>query len=258
MYTDNIIHLAADAGKIMLENGGETYRVEQTISMICNSFDIPHVDIFITPTVIIISITNKNYETISVVRKLSGSTVNLKKVALISDLSRKICSKKIPLSMDDIKSELKYIDNLPAYSKDTVLFASIFTAGFFCLLFGGSLRDFFVSSLIGLLIGLIGRFCTKYNINNFFNNVCGGFIASSIAVIANHFNPLFNVDTIIIGAIMLLVPGLLITNAIRDTLAGDLLSGISRSIEALIIAISISIGTAIGFKLCYTILGGNL
>ncbi|WP_061993968.1 threonine/serine exporter family protein [Clostridium sp. ATCC 25772] len=256
MYTDNIIHIAADAGKIMLENGGETYRVEQTISMICQAFGFKDVENFVTPTVIVLSITNKNSETITTVRRLKNRTVNLKKVALINDLSRNLYTNT--LSMDDIKKELHYINNIPAYSSDASLISSTLTAGFFTLLFGGNLKDFFISCFIGLLITFIARLFDKYEVNNFFSNVCGGLISSSIAVIINHINPSFNVDTIIIGSIMLLVPGLVITNAIRDTLSGDLLSGISRSVEALIIAASIAIGTAIGFKVWIFILGGTL
>ncbi|GAA0114461.1 threonine/serine exporter family protein [Clostridium senegalense] len=255
MDTDNIIHIAADAGKLMLENGGETYRVEQTISTICKTFEIHNVNSFITPTTIVISI-NNNGETVSTVRRLTGTTVNLKKVSLVADLSERISNKSIPTS--EIERELRYISTLPPYRDDTVLISSMFAAGFFALLFGGAFRDFFISFFIGMLITLSGRIFKKYNVNSFFTNVCGGFIASSIAVIAHHFNPNFNIDKIIIGAIMLLVPGLLVTNAIRDTLNGDLISGISRAVEALIIAVSIAIGTAIGFKLFIFILGGTL
>jgi len=59
MITDNIVNLAAEAGKIMLENGGETYRVEQTISMICSSYNIKTTESFVSPTIIMTSINNK-------------------------------------------------------------------------------------------------------------------------------------------------------------------------------------------------------
>ncbi|MGL4730806.1 MAG: threonine/serine exporter family protein [Clostridium sp.] len=256
MYIDNIIHIAADAGKIMLENGGETYRVEQTIYMICKAFGVKNINNFVTPSFIVLSITNENSETITTVRRLTTRTVNLKKVALINDLSRSIYRKS--LSMDDIRKELKYIDSTPKYSDNTVLITSAFAAGFFTLLFGGNVKDFFVSCFIGALITLIGRLFDKYEVNSFFSNVCGGLMASSIAVVIHHINPAFDTNNIIIGSIMLLVPGMVITNAIRDTLAGDLISGISRSVEALIIAASIAVGTAIGFKLWIFILGGTL
>ncbi|WP_461612257.1 threonine/serine exporter family protein [Clostridium sp. Marseille-QA1073] len=256
MYTDNIVHIAADAGKIILENGGETYRVEETISKICEAYNIKTVENFVTPTIIVISIINENSETITVVRRIKYRTVDLKKVSLVNDLSRSVYTKA--LSMDDIRNELKYIDTLPRYSDEMTTFMSGLSAGFFTLLFGGAIRDFIVSVFIGIVISLIIRLFNKYQVNSFFSNVCGGLLAASVAIVISHFYPSFNVDTIIIGSIMLLVPGLVITNAIRDTLAGDLLSGISRSVEALMIAAGIAIGTTIGFKIWLYILGGAL
>lgn len=256
MYTDNIIDIAADAGKIMLENGAETYRVEQTLSMICKAYDVKNVENFVTPSFLVLSITNDNKKTITTVRRVTNRTVNLKKVSLVNNLSRSLYLND--LSMDDIRKELHYINTLPRYGENITLFSSAISAGAFTLLFGGALRDFVIAFIIGFIITLVARLFDKHEVNSFFSNVCCGAIVSMIAVLVNHINPEFNKDTIIIGSIMLLVPGLVITNAIRDTLSGDLLSGISRSIEAIIIAASIAIGTALGFKIMVFILGGVL
>lgn len=72
MYNDEIVHIAAEAGKIMLENGGETYRVEQTIAMICNAYNIKTTESFVTPTVVMISITNAMGETNTVIRRVTS------------------------------------------------------------------------------------------------------------------------------------------------------------------------------------------
>ena len=101
MYIDDIIHIAAEAGKIILENGGETYRVEQTITMICSSYGIPRTESFVTPTGIMISITNSEHLTVSLIRRINIRTVNLRKVAMINNLSRLLVSN--PLSIVDIK-----------------------------------------------------------------------------------------------------------------------------------------------------------
>ncbi|MGK0466739.1 threonine/serine exporter family protein, partial [Clostridium sp.] len=85
MHIDDIIHVAAEAGKIILENGGETYRVEQTIIMICKSYGIPLTESFVTPTGIMVSITNSENQTISLVKRINTRTVNLRKVSLINN-----------------------------------------------------------------------------------------------------------------------------------------------------------------------------
>lgn len=48
---------------------------------------------------------------------------------------------------------------------------------------------------------------------------------------------------------MLVVPGIAIVNAIRDIIAGDLVSGNARLTEACMIAAGLSIGTAFGVVL---------
>jgi uncharacterized membrane protein YjjP (DUF1212 family) len=254
VYNDEIVHIAAEAGKIMLENGGETYRVEQTIAMICNAYNIKTTESFVTPTVVMISITNAMGETNTVIRRVTSRTVDLEKVAAINNLSRSLYSK--PLLMKDLKDEVKNIENHQRYGDKISIIAAGITTAFFTLLFGGNIRDFTISFIAGILIRILSNFLNKLDVNSFFINVLGGALAAVIALVAGTFFIGFNVDKIIIGSIMLLVPGLAITNGIRDTISGDLLSGLSRSLEALMIAGAIAAGTGIVFKIWIYIFGG--
>jgi len=256
MHIDDIIHVATDAGKIILENGGETYRVEQTITMICKSYGIPHTESFVTPTGIMVSITNSQNKTISLVRRINNRTVNLRKVEMINDLSRKIMSR--PISTDDMRKEIEFINNIPPYSQITTTFFAAGSSGFFTLLFGGNYKDFFVAFIIGALINYLGGYLDKLDVNGFLKNMLGGALAATMAIIAASLGLVGNMDTIIIGSIMILVPGISITNAIRDTIAGDLVSGVSRSVEALFVAIAIAAGTSIAFKIWVLLFGGGL
>ncbi|MFU0823690.1 threonine/serine exporter family protein [Clostridium sp.] len=252
--TDRVIHLAAEAGRIILQSGGETYRVEETILRICYAFNVKKADSFVTPTGIMISVTDKDGETISLVKRISSRTVNLEKISQVNDLSRALGNKS--LSLDYVEQRLEEIDKAPGYSDKILILASALSAGFFTLLFGGSLRDFFVSLLIGVVVKLLSLALNNIRINEFFINSLGGAVASLIALISVYLGIGQNEDKIIIGSIMLLVPGLIITNAIRDTIAGDLVSGISRAVEATFIAIAIAIGSGTVIKLWFTYLGG--
>lgn len=256
MHIDDIIHVAAEAGKIILENGGETYRVEQTISMICKSYGIPVTESFVMPTGIMVSITNSENRTISLVKRINTRTVNLRKVSMINNLSREIVLK--PLSMADMRKQIAYIDSIPPYSQSTTTFFAALCSGSFTLLFGGNYKDFLVSLLIGALINFLSGTLDKLEVNGFIKNMFGGALAALIALIAASLNFAGNMDTIIIGSIMILVPGISITNAIRDTIAGDLVSGLSRSIDALFTAMAIAAGTSIVFKVWVLFSGGAL
>jgi uncharacterized membrane protein YjjP (DUF1212 family) len=254
MDINSVIHLAADAGKIILESGGETYRVEETIIRICNAYGLQYADSFVTPTGIIISASDSDGKTISLVKRIKVRTVDLEKISRVNDLSRNI--KLQNLSVDFVLDELAKISNTPRYNLKITLFFSAIAASFFTLLFGGNVYDFIVSFFIGVIIKSISIVLNNIGINEFFINALGGSIAALLALISVNFQLAFNLDKIIIGSIMLLVPGLAITNAIRDTIAGDLVAGISRALEAFLIAVAIAVGSGVTVKLWFNYFGG--
>ncbi|KEI03834.1 threonine/serine exporter family protein [Clostridium botulinum] len=247
--SDKILYLATEAGRIILQNGGETYRVEETMNKICYGLNVQKADSFVTPTGIMLSITDETGKTISLIRKITNRSINLEKVSEINALSRTIVTDSP--SLNYVEKRLNEIDNSCGYNKKILILSASFSAGFFTLLFGGTFRDFFVSLFIGATIKFICIILNSIKINEFFINSLGGAIASLLAIISINLNIGKNEDKIIIGSIMLLVPGLVITNAIRDTLAGDLVSGISRTVEAFFIAIAIATGSGIIIKLWF-------
>ena len=85
--------------------------------------------------------------------------------------------------------------------------------------------------------------------NSFFINIVDGIIASTVAVAAAQLALTGNMNTIIIGSIMTLVSGLAITNSIRDVIAGDYLSGLTKGVEVLLIGAGIAAGVAVPLSL---------
>lgn len=241
-----MLHVSAHAGKIVLESGGETYRVEDTIVRICKSYGEDKIESFVTPTGFMVSITDEYGNSTSLVKRITSRTVDLEKIYLVNDLSRSIKTKG--LSFTELEDGLNKIDNIKRYDKGLVILFSACSAAFFTLLFGGDIRDFAASFFIGALIKIAEILLNNINVNEFFINISGGALAAFLALICVHFNIAYHIDKIIIGSIMLLVPGLAITNAIRDTISGDLVSGISRAVEAFLIAIAIAAGTGIVLK----------
>ena len=254
MDVHKILHIATEAGRIILENGGETYRVEETIFRICTAFNVKDCDSFVTPTGIMVSITDNFGQTISLVKRVKGRTVNLEKISKVNDLSRNIRTKG--LTADEVKDALILINNEKRYGMKTTVFFAALSAAFFTLLFGGDINDFCVSFFIGIIIKFSSNFFGKYKINEFFINTFGGAITALIALLSISMGIGHNLDTIIIGSIMLLVPGLAITNALRDTIAGDLLSALARALEAFLIAVGIATGTGVVMKFWFTYIGG--
>lgn len=256
MNTNKIAHLALEAGRIILESGGETYRVEETILKICDAYDLKIADSFVMPTGIMISVTDCSDHTISLVKRIKYRTIDLEKIAQVNDLSRRVGVEKY--SIEVLQSKINEINNLDRYNLPlTLFFASIVSFGF-TLLFGGSMLDAAISFMIGPLIKFFVIKLSSININDFFINVLGAAALSFLALVSTYLPLHINVNNVIIGTIMLLVPGMAITNAIKDTLGGDLIAGATRAVEAFLIAIGIAVGSGIIFKVWFTITGGTI
>ncbi|WP_455819132.1 threonine/serine exporter family protein [Clostridium butyricum] len=240
MDLNKLLNISTLAGKIMLESGAETYRVEETIVRIGLSFGVDDAESFVTPTGIITSLT-KDSTTVTLVRRITSRGVDLNKIDLINNLSRQVQAQS--MTIDELNTELINISQSDRYSAALTLFSSCAAAGCFALMFGGNIKDFFVAFIIGACIKIVSTVCQKLDINSFFINSLGGGLCAILAIILMKLNICANLDKTIIGSIMLLVPGLTITNAIRDTIAGDLLSGITKAAEAFLVAISIAVGT---------------
>lgn len=241
MNMDELLHVATYAGKIMLESGCETHRAEDIILRICTLYGAEEAESFVTTTGIMVSIC-KEGKTYSLIRRVSRRTIDLNKIDEVNSLSRIIQTE--PLDLNVLNNQLKLIDTVSdRYSDLTTLLISAAAAFCFALLSKGKLNDAIAAFFVGFLIKLYGLKFTNSSTNQFFNNLISAGLATLFTIIFYELNFIQEVDKTIIGSIMLLVPGLAITNAIRDTIHGDLLAGITRATEAFLIAVSIAVGT---------------
>lgn len=253
MDINKILHVATFAGQIILESGGETYRVEETICRICYAYGICYADSFVTPTGIMVSVSDESHYTNTLVKRVTSRTIDLQKIHLVNELSRELTNQKY--SVDEVHNKLIEIANTERYSfKSTIFFSALSAAGFTAL-FDGKLMDCIGAFLVGIAIKLFTTQASNFNINSFFINSIGGAIAALLSLIFYDVGLGTNVNLMIIGSIMLLVPGLAITNAIRDTIAGDLVSGLTRGAEAFLVAISIAVGTGFILSIWISIKG---
>ena len=252
MNINKLLKFSSDAGKLMLQSGGETYRVEETVSRICQSFNVDEVEVFASPTAVIISIVY-NGEIHSIVKRINSRGIDLNMVHNINSLSREIYEHR--LSIDVCEKRLKDIYKSNSYSSTKTLFFAGVATSTFTVLFDGGVREFLCAFFIGILTKLISINLEKSNLNDFFINIiCGGLVATS-SIVCLHFGIIKELNKLIAGSIMLLVPGLALTNSIRDLLEGQLVSGLTRAAEAFFIGLSAAIGTG-SILLIYLRLGG--
>lgn len=247
--------LAIKAGEIMMKSGGEIYRVEDVITHICRACSIHHVEVFITTTGIFASIGSggEDGDIKTYLKAIPERSTDLQKISDVNALSRKFCSGQI--DVEDALKELKQIETRKAYSLPLQLLGASIVSSTFCSIFGGSLRDSIAAIAVGFLTYLfsvmVGKLRAGYFINDFF--CCA--LASFLALAAQALHLADNCDYIIIGTLMLFVPGAAITNALRDFLRGDMISGLSRSAEAFSIAIALVSGAGFMIKI-WSYIGG--
>lgn len=250
-----VLILALHAGELMMKSGAEIYRVEDTITRICNACKIPYVEVFATPTGIFLSLDegSEDSDMHTFIKRIKGSSIDLEKISQINHFSREFTS--TDLSIDAGLSILKDISNIKPYPLLLRIFGAALVSSFFALIFQGTLKDFFCASFAGASSYALSVLLNKIETNLFIRGFCCCGVATLIALGLFSIGLGSNLNSVIIGSIMIFLPGVALTNAVRDTLAGDMLSGSSKGIEAAIIAISIAAGVGFAIKL-WTLLGG--
>lgn len=255
MNAHKLLEVATYAGQILLESGAETYRVEETIGKIALAFGVKDTESFATPTGIIVSCTYKG-ELHSIVKRIKSRGIDLNKIDKINDLSRKIQNN--PMDLEELHITLERINKGQTYTEIHRYISSALIAGAFAVVYGGSIHDFFPALIVGCGINYVTLNLKALNLNTFFINCVGGAFAATIAILLSYIDITSNINETIIGSIMLLVPGVAITNAARDIIAGDILAGLTRASEAFLIAVSIAVGTGFVISIWINFLGGTL
>lgn len=249
-----ILTLAIRAGTIMMKSGAELYRVEDTIERICKACGIDHVDVFALPTGIFVSTDNEDASnTVTNIRRIRSSETDLNRISKVNQFSRTFTTTGMTVEegmkiLDDIEHSRPYPFWLRA------LAAAVVTACF-STIFGGGPLDFCVTLLVGVLCYMLSRFLEKYEINFFIRGFCCCALAAFCALLAAASIEGVRYAPVITGCLMLFVPGVAITNSIRDFLSGNMLSGVARLTEACIIGVSLAAGAGVVIKLWY-MLGG--
>ncbi|NLJ78413.1 MAG: threonine/serine exporter family protein [Tissierellia bacterium] len=235
-----LLLLAALAGRIMLRSGAETYRVEDTVERLCKSRkDIRYADAFATPTGIFISLEYRS-EMMAYLIRVKSIRTDLNRINLVNEFSRKFVNSN--MSIDKGIEHLRYINQINIYNRwGKSIFGSLACA-FFSMLFGGVFVDFISSFMVSLIILTVISGIHRYKTPPFLSNFIGATLAAVLSILSIYLGLGKNIDIIIIGSIMSMVPGVAITNAMRDTMSGDLVSGLSRGMEAIFSALAIAFG----------------
>ncbi len=247
--------LALETGRILLESGAATNRVELMMQKVCSGLGYPECESFVTPTGIFLSISAAGDDLSTSIKRIGHRRIDLGKITDISKVVNCLHDASCnPLPEGKSKSaylrdELRRIDEQKPYPMWLTNICGAGTSGFFCLLFGGSWSEFGVALIVGFLVATSLKYISRLPVNNFLLNALAAALIVLISKTIDIWVPGIRLDFIIIGGIMILVPGLQIVNAIRDTMSGDLVAGTARGMEAIIVTIGIVAGSGAMLKL---------
>jgi len=240
--TEEILTCALDVGENMLNSNAEVYRVEETITHICRAYGVPRVDVFAIPNSIVVTLYPQQGSPVTQTRRVTNTSTNLDRVDVLNQLSRDICRCKYEPA-DVSRRVQEIVSQKETHTFLWVLAANVISTAGFSAFFGGSWRDVLAAGLVGLIVTILQRF-QKVRSTNVLYNVILSAVTGACAFFSVRWGWADNVDKIVIGGIMLFIPGMEMTNGIRDMMWGDIFAGLSHLCEAIIIAVGIAVGAA--------------
>lgn len=249
---EKLLKIVKLASQIILENGGETYRAEETINFICKSVGVKEIDSIATPTGIHITLSVDGIENNTVVKRINKRTINLERLNKVNNISRHLTQNCITMDEAIIQLEKTRIEKENNHKYLSLFYGGI-SAGFFALIFGGGIFEFLISFISGFMVTITSRKFENLHSYQFFSSLLAGIIIAFIAIASTCIAGFGNYDFVIVGGMMPQLPGLAMTNAIRDTIRGDLVSGMARGAEALVVASSLAAGAGAIISLAYYI-----
>ena len=237
-------HLLLDCllemGELLLDCGAEISRVQDTLNRMGKAYGANRVDVFAIPS--LVSITLNFPETIPVTetRRISstGST-DFYRMEKLNSLSRECCRE--PLELGELRARL---DRVAAGRKpfSVVFWGSVLGGGGFAVFFGGTIWDGLAAAVFGAGICLLQYALGRTELNTVASNLIVSLLTGLAIGIVSGLIPLLHMDKIMIGDIMLMIPGLAMTNALRNMLVGNTISGTMRLAESLIWAAALAGG----------------
>ena len=245
------ISLLCCAAQLILENGGETYRVEETVLRMAGGFGIENVNVAAFTTSIFVEVEGRMR-----ICRINRRGTNLTRIERTNDVSRRVAQGQ--MTLEEAEKALNDIKRYTGAKQSILILASGLSAGSFCLLFGGQWDGFLVAFIIGMFVQLIQPLFSNMEMGILFGNFFGGLITSIGVMSTSMIYPAFtDVHSAIVGGIMPLLTGLLMTTAMRDTMYGDLISGIARALEALLLAVAVALGVYVGLSFI-VMMGGTM
>lgn len=240
---EKVLTLALDLGKSMVKCSAEINRVEETVIRICYAYGIKKAQVFSIISMITATVIEDSGQPHTQTRRIYAYSTNFGRLEKLNALSRKICEETPDI--DEARKELNEICSEEKTFSVKACIGHIVAASAFTIFFHGTILDALAAAPIGLIIYLMNAYIKARGMSRLFFTALTSALAGTLALIFVRIGFGDNPGTIMIGDIMLIIPGLMLINSVREMLCGDVMSGLLRLLESIIIAMSIACGFAI-------------
>ena len=249
MDYDKLLNMATELGFQLMSSGAEIYRAEESVYRLLRAYGLEEPQVFAIPNALIVSMTTPQGHPITRMRRIPSHGTNIELLERCNDLCRQLCFHPLPL--DEAQKAISGLsEGVRTYRRRLVVLGHGVAAACFGPLFGACLRDCVASCFCGLLIGMLQLFGRRLlGSNSFFRTAICSAVASLLVVLLVRLGIGHNADKMTISVLMLLVPGAALTNAMREIMAGDIMSGLSRMAEVILLASAIALGVIVGLWL---------
>ncbi len=237
-----LLDMSTDLGYELAMAGAETFRVEESISRCLAAYGV-EAEVFAIPNYLVVSIITEDGQPITRMRRIGHHGNDLDAVEKFSGLSRAFCNRK-PDPRDGIQWLQLVREKREFYSMPMLYVGNFLGAFGYGLFFGGNFIDGLCAGLCGILVGFVNKLLDDRKANQFFRTIASSYLMALLAYALGAFGITHNPDAVTIGALMILVPGLLFTNAMRDIIYGDTNSGVNRIVQVFLVAVALALGTA--------------
>ena len=219
-------------GVLLLNCGAEVSRVEDTLSRMSKAYGCIRVEVFVITSIISLSMEFPDEEVLTETKRIySSSGTDFVRLEDLNSISRSCCTQPIPVS--ELKKRLERVST-EEKPFTAILLGSILAAASFAVFFGGTLWDGVIAGAFAVAICLLQIRLGDTQITQVGANLMISFLVGLGVGLLCLFIPGIHMDKILIGDIMLLIPGLAMTNSIRNMLGGNTISGLIRLTESLI------------------------
>ena len=239
---EKLISCILDLGEILLVSGAEVSRIEDTIARLCKAYGFTRTDIFTIPSSIILTVKTEEGGTVTQTRRIKVYETDLERVEKVNALSRELC--RSPMETVELEGRIADIRQNPKYGLRILYPAYALTAAVFTMFYGGNIWDAAASAGCAVLIYFLLRLGSKIELHSMILTISCAALGGVTAVILTRSGLGSSVNSIILGNIMLMIPGLALTTSLRDLISGDIISGLLGLCTAVLKAIAIAVGFA--------------